>query len=371
MKITLRSIAAFLLLVGAPPQSFSQSTGRFQIDPNPFFDTGRGISKDSIVLLEPSGMTRLPDGTVVVGDNQANTVRFFSPTGRLLKNVGRHGGGPGEYQLVQLVGHCGTDSLLIFDGANSRLTFLTRTGALIGTRPLKSPPRNIGCNRTRTVTETAESRLSIPDEEIPHRGYLMLGVRTFGDSITRPLREIPGGERQRFKSSDGPRPLGKKTVVAVGSDRIYVATGDSAIIRAFDFRGTELPAVRLGFREIRIQRADVQSYLDFLVRRNPSKSAEGIRNTYWELEYPFAFPLVGEIRVDVDDRLWVEEYRRPWVTTSKWTVVARDGSIIGSVSLPDGFRLAEVGVDYLLGSWRDDDDVDHVRAYRFRDAARP
>jgi len=87
---------------------------------------------------------------------------------------------------------------------------------------------------------------------------------------------------------------------------------------------------------------------------------------YGRLKYPDVFPATGELLVDAYDRLWVQEYQAPWVTVSRWTVLGKDGAAVANVVLPDRFRLVEVGVDYLLGSWRDEDDVEHVRAYRFK-----
>ena len=40
-----------------------------------------------------------------------------------------------------------------------------------------------------------------------------------------------------------------------------------------------------------------------------------------------------------------------------------EGLYLGVVETPPRFRIYEIGSDYLLGGWKDDLDVDHVRMY--------
>jgi len=60
----------------------------------------------------------------------------------------------------------------------------------------------------------------------------------------------------------------------------------------------------------------------------------------------------------------VEEYRRPGNDQPRWKIFDRDGVYLGVVETPPRFRICEVGSDYLLGRWRDDLDVEHVRMYQ-------
>ncbi len=365
-----QALAATVALLATPLQLIEGQSGaqtsQIVIAPVPFFDTYRSAASDSVVLFRPSGMTRLADGRVVVGDDPAPGVRVFAPDGRLLKTIGRRGAGPKEFQLARVIGTCGSDSILVHDGANSRYVFLSLDGEVAGERKLTGVPVTIACNRSRLVAESRATALRIPDAEIAHRGQESLSVRAFSDSIGGTIVTYAGWERQRFTFSDGPRPLGKRTGVAVASDRIYVGTADSATIRVFSFSGRELPPINLGFESQRISKASIALFINELIVANPRADPQRLRDAYQQLEYPQTFPAHGALLVAPDGRLWVERYRRPGETVTTWAIFGRDGSSQGELAMPEHFRLEEVGADYLLGSWRAEDDSPHVRAYRIQ-----
>jgi hypothetical protein len=39
------------------------------------------------------------------------------------------------------------------------------------------------------------------------------------------------------------------------------------------------------------------------------------------------------------------------------------GVYLGDVEMPERFRVFQIGADFVLGQWRDEDDVEHVRLY--------
>ena len=47
-----------------------------------------------------------------------------------------------------------------------------------------------------------------------------------------------------------------------------------------------------------------------------------------------------------------------------WRVFDRTGRWSGTVTMPARFNPMDIGSDYVLGLWRDEDDVEHVRLYR-------
>ncbi len=83
-------------------------------------------------------------------------------------------------------------------------------------------------------------------------------------------------------------------------------------------------------------------------------------------------PAFSTFLVTTDGRLWVQAYLEPqnlgpdnWggTGTNEWSVFDRDGRWLGTVVTPTGFRVHEVGADYVLGVWTDELDVQYVRVY--------
>ena len=56
--------------------------------------------------------------------------------------------------------------------------------------------------------------------------------------------------------------------------------------------------------------------------------------------------------VDRTGALWVSTPIDPPASASTWNVFAPDGAWLGTVTTPDGLRVDEIGVDYVIGVWR-------------------
>lgn len=70
-----------------------------------------------------------PDRGVIVYDAQADAVRQFGPTGAFVRNIGRKGGGPGEFGQVNGLAALPDGRILIWDGTNARINVYSDTGA--------------------------------------------------------------------------------------------------------------------------------------------------------------------------------------------------------------------------------------------------
>jgi hypothetical protein len=74
------------------------------------------------------------EGNVYVLEGSVPEIRVYSPTGRLLRRIGRAGGGPGEFQGYPRFGVVG-DTLWTFDNTNRRITLFRRDGTVLSTAP--------------------------------------------------------------------------------------------------------------------------------------------------------------------------------------------------------------------------------------------
>ena len=67
--------------------------------------------------------------------------------------------------------------------------------------------------------------------------------------------------------------------------------------------------------------------------------------------------------MDAKGNLWVQEYETRDESEPQWSVFDTEGVLQGTLSVPTGVTLTDIGDDYVLGHWRDDLDVEHVRMY--------
>ena len=68
--------------------------GQWTLAPNPLLRT---TGDDGVEILDIAALARLSDGSVVIASNKTTDLRFFAANGAHLRNVGRQGRGPGEF----------------------------------------------------------------------------------------------------------------------------------------------------------------------------------------------------------------------------------------------------------------------------------
>ena len=90
-----------------------------------------GAPGDSVEIQRVRSVLLGPAGTVFVADVGARRVREFALSGRLLREIGRDGSGPGEYASPSSLAFFG-DTLAVLDIGNARIGMFTTSGAWAG-----------------------------------------------------------------------------------------------------------------------------------------------------------------------------------------------------------------------------------------------
>ena len=80
---------------------------------------------------------------------------------------------------------------------------------------------------------------------------------------------------------------------------------------------------------------------------------------------PTKLPTYASLRVDPEGNVWAGRFESPGTMhAQEWDVFSHDGGYLGVVIMPEGLNVFEIGLDYVLGKWLDDSDVEFVRRYR-------
>jgi hypothetical protein len=69
------------------------------------------------------------------------------------------------------------------------------------------------------------------------------------------------------------------------------------------------------------------------------------------------------VRVDDVGLLWSREPIGPTSSTQHWTVYDSTGAILARADTPLRFDVYQIGEDFILGRWRNEDDVEFIHAY--------
>jgi hypothetical protein len=82
-----------------------------------------------------------------------------------------------------------------------------------------------------------------------------------------------------------------------------------------------------------------------------------------EMPYPTHYPAYARFLIDARGRIWVHEYAHP-APSSRWFLLYPATGEALAVRLPERFTPHEVSATAMVGVWRDEDGVEHVRVYR-------
>ncbi len=370
---TVRDSAGVTIVENTTPQ-WAEVEG-WHLSPEPILDIGVMDGELTYQFFDLAGAVRMSDGRLAVGDGGSEEIRFFDAAGEFLNVTGGKGGGPGEFEDIFFLRKTTGDSLIAYDWRNRRLSVLDPHGdfarsfeftvlTTAGGFPVVVEPFPDG--DLLLVTDMfATSGASVPGAKRDSAVYYLINPE--GGTVET-LGAYPGGES--YETTDGENwvggglVFGKFGYAAISGSGFYYGSSDRYEIEYRDKGGHLLRLVRLDQDNLPVTQADIDRYIsDRLERARPERRQ--IHETMYEhMPFPSAMPAYGDLKADSEGNLWVGEYRKPRDDQPRWKVFDPEGVYLGVVETPPRFRIFEVGSDYLLGQWRDDLDVEHIRMYR-------
>lgn len=319
--------------------------------------------------------TRFPGGPIAVADG--NRILWFNRSGEFVRSTGRSGKGPGEFSQIDLLQTFG-DSLLIYDLGSRRVTVFDSAGRL---------------GRVTTVLSADSAAASFPLGVFAD-GQLLLGsyprpapgIGIRRDSVTLRVGSATG----EFTALIGRFPWVDQLVQAVPGGismrrvvhariafwrtfeaQVLVATNERFSYDWYDRKGRLLRSIRRQWTPSPVTdddvRAQVEEWLSSFPPGMEERKAQA-RAEFSAAPRPAEKPPHGAVLVTETGDVWVQEYNEPGQRSraSVYSVFDRDGRWLTQATVPAGVTPVVIGTVELLATWRDPDDVIHVRAYRFQ-----
>jgi hypothetical protein len=332
------------------------------------------------LLDQVTGAVGLPGGRIVVANGGSLQLLFYDRDGNLLHSAGGRGGGPGEFQSLEWLARYGPDSILAVDVRSHRVSYFDVDGNFGRSIQLEPNaqipfPRPVGVfsDGSLLATQGAFSlggdpplRVERTEERLfryePNGGSaIMIGSFPGPEWAIAPVGPVGQWERRQ-------RPFGRKTAFAAAGDRFYVGDNATYEIRVYSVAGRLIQLIRKAAAPVTLEQPDIRAYEDSVLAVGDARRKRQMRVLFEKLPPPpRTYPAYApDIRIDTDLNIWVRETSRTGSQRSEWSVFSATGELLGTVNLPPGVAILDIGADYVLGLQRDEVDVEYVRKFQFR-----
>lgn len=312
-----------------------------------------------------------PDGSAVISDPFNEELVVLSPAGTTHEVMASGGEGPGDISLVMGLFALGQDSVLVADLELGRLTIysggaVARTVDIRHTRGLGIK----GMGASGQVLMATNSFMSGFAEEwlAGHMARFDMETGTLDtiasyDFVSRPPPELPWS------------PIGGSGSVTAAAGRFVYTRSDRPEITWRLPDGTVTQIVRWHAEPAPLTEELLAGVEAGLRARHqmanpgaPDADIDGMTAdamAVYVASLGGAMPFFGSPFADAEGRVWLPTYR-PGGSRAEipdYTVISADGEWLGTVEAPPGLRILDVAGGLVLGSLRDEMDVQSVVVY--------
>jgi hypothetical protein len=333
----------------------------------PLADIGGGDTEDD-QLFGVGGAVRLSDGRIVIA-NGTQELWYYDGQGGLLTKAGGRGAGPGEFrgigQLIRLPG----DTLLVRD--RWRRTWFDPQGRYL--RDASFDAGSFAADPALLTHGGTAFAVNVRDQTGPPQMGLSTLTRTWvllgteGEAADT-VGSFPAGQIFTIRDGGGlvpyPRPFSRPGYApSMGATGMFLGRAEAFEVAVYSYKGDLVEIIRGRHTPTPVTSEHIAAFRQRFLERFPPQSQGTVERWLAEVPYPEVLPALGRLMVDERQNLWAQDFAPDGSTSASWNVFDASGLWLGGVDLPDNLEPREIGADYVLGVWRDEDDVEHVRMY--------
>lgn len=352
----------------------------WSVDSVPLGTIGSADGEAGQDLALPWSSLRLADGRIAISNGRSNELRLYSGAGELIQSIGGTGDGPGEFRLIAAVKRLGTDSIIVADAIQPRLTVFHTAGDY--GRTISIAPLESGLPRLRGILHDTLGVWGVTIYERSGgvsrgvREQLLVALRPLGGGEATIIGQFPASEKFNQIMPHGGiaawnQPFSRDAFTAVTDSLVWIGQSDRYEIRAYDATGRLSRVVRVDRPLAAVGDAERSRYFEHeLEELEPGDPRDQYVDVHRVIAAPPTMPAYSAIVGDVAGNLWVREYRVPWENgPTTWRIFAPNGEALALAYLPDDLVVHEIGHEYILGMSRDELDVEYINLYELTRSA--
>ncbi len=285
-----------------------------------------------IRLFRPTWFAIDATGNAYISDNSDMSIKVFNPQGKYLKTIGRKGNGPGEFESIGSMIFLPDGRLLVPDDQQRRTSFFSPDGQFLSSFPWKKlyGPVYLVTASSFIVNEivySGESReLWVKALDFSGEELFSFGRFTLPEFKELRLGEITVGM---------PVPWGTASVFTGDQKRqwLYHCLNDKYVIEVFDGWSKLFRKIDKPYKPMAVTDEDIQKFKSSSSVR-PGSLVAKLRE---QMEFPEVKTITERMLVDSDGNLWV--HTNEGKKEGEKTLTAYD------IFNPEGFYEAKVWLD--------------------------
>jgi hypothetical protein len=337
----------------------------------PILEIGEREGEGPLQFYWVTGGMRLADGGIAILNNGTKTIRIFAADGRFMRGFGGEGEGPGEVRTLTAGHVLAGDTLLIWDRQLRRVSFFTSTGEFVESHLLNW----VGPGQPTEIEPLPDGRLLLETYDGSgrspgiFRGVALLLVFDPRGFFLDTIGIFPSIEEDVKQTGYRLAPFNKDFFFDVWQESIITGTAEELAVSAWDATGVRKAVFRYPGMDLTVQLADKEWYHEryWEIATTPEAEQE-ISQMLKNVQFPETKAAYSELKVDPEGNVWLRTGRNLfyYAESRERTVFSSEGVLLGAITLPESFTVLEIGVDEILGVWRDELDAEFVRVYRIQ-----
>ena len=370
-EAVVRDSAGVTIIENTVPQWTAETAWR--VAPQPTVTIGELEGAEEYLLFRVYTAKRLANGHIVLTNAGTNELRFYDADGVHVRTVGGEGEGPAEFRFLMDVSQAGDDSIIAFDISLRRFSLWDISGEFgrmlpYGTKLAGFPQLTGHLADGSPIVYMAE--IAGREEPGTYEDHMWVyRIHMDGEKIDT-IGRFQGSELMTVRFGRGGRLLGTSFVLPFARDPIVLGAGTGIYYgtrERYDigFYGLDGQLVK-SIRRLVPPRHVTDEERD-LILNPPDEGRTEIPRSVLEsgVDVPIGetMPAYAQLLVDDVGNLWVEDYEDLWSELDSWAVFDTVGIYLGTVQLPAGCRLKQVGEEFILGVWIGEFDEGQVRMY--------
>lgn len=345
---------------------------RISLGGNPIVEIGDQLGVGSTDFGSAIRAWLIADDIVAVVDQAGREIRLFDgQTGRHIRNLGRAGRGPGEFESPPILGESEDGGLWAFDRVNARLSLFGPDGSLRFERPYT--PREVEGLPYMFPLWIGMSGIVAVFKEVPH--FETAGIRREG-TITLIVPDSPapvpvGPTTVRVDARTGQLGIANpfrslpKAVTLAGD--VIVSETDSWQLAIFDVNGKLHRILRCAIPRTAITR-DVRARERQFLQEHAGSSARRFLELFDHIEFGDSTSAIANLWASPDGMIWVSRWRSAdFQGEQTIDAVSIEGQWLGTLRVPArAGRVTHIRNNRVLTVWHDSLDVPYIRVYELR-----